>query len=269
MKRIIIIAIILVSLTYSSVAMANIYTWTDEKGLRHFSNQSPPSGADIFIEESGRAPISTPIEDSKVENSNPPAASKSIESNINDTQDNPLETTKQGDVLKHDIRSTDYNQKQTAETVEYGSGYGKSLNNRSYLTPEDTPSENTSSEDDYDDPDDNIHRTDMTNTSGYYRLHRRQDKYRRHSGSYGYRKYPYAGYDRRYKSYYMYRYGNHNVRDRFYKNRQHGKYNHRRPHHSRIHKQGSRLSTHQNRRHYQRRHFYGSSQRRTRRLGMH
>ena len=59
MKRLIILEMILMSFIWSPIVMANIHTWTDENNIRHFTNQSPPPGAKIFLKNSDSEPASS------------------------------------------------------------------------------------------------------------------------------------------------------------------------------------------------------------------
>jgi len=67
MKRLIILEMILMSFIWSPIVMANIYTWADENNIRHFTNQSPPPGAEIFLRDSNPEPGPSPETPDEIE----------------------------------------------------------------------------------------------------------------------------------------------------------------------------------------------------------
>jgi hypothetical protein len=53
MRRLSAFLAILLALVWASTLNADIYVWTDEDGVKNFTNFSPPEGAEIFIKDSG------------------------------------------------------------------------------------------------------------------------------------------------------------------------------------------------------------------------
>jgi len=94
MKRIIILGIILMSFIWSPIVKANIYTWTDENSVRHFTNQSPPPGAEIFLRNSDPEPASSPETPDEMEKNDLTTENQNLEDRLNDTQEKLLETLK-------------------------------------------------------------------------------------------------------------------------------------------------------------------------------
>lgn len=105
MKRLIILEMILMSFIWSPIVMANIYTWTDENNIRHFTNQSPPPGAEIFLRDSNPEPGSSPETPDEIEKNDLTTENQDLEDRLNDTQEKLSETLEKVNTLEERIRN--------------------------------------------------------------------------------------------------------------------------------------------------------------------
>lgn len=240
MKRIIISEMILISFIWSSIAIANIYTWTDKKGVRHFSNQSPPASAEIFLEDSGPNPEYSPETDDQMNASDPAVDSEDLEDLRDNTRDKLLETLEKVDVPEYRTQAEKEELKQLSETVE--NEYVKSSGNDSY-----SASEDTYSEDNYDEPVRVIRNNHLTQKSRHYRHHRYRNRGHRHPGDYYYQRNHRNGYytDNEYNRYKKYRLKGNPYKRYHYDKR----YQQRHRYNDRTHHRSRRLGVHHNRRH--------------------
>jgi len=238
MKRIIILGMILMSFIWSPIVKANIYTWTDENSVRHFTNQSPPPGAKIFLRNSDPEPAPSPETPDQIEKNDLITENQNLEDRLNDTQEKLLETLEQVNTLEESIRNENDRDLQAIEPEE--NAVSESIDNSSYSESEDTPTRST-----YYYPV-GIIRSNHSAKKSHYRpgsSHRRS-----HKGGYYYKKYKGGG-RHNLKGYYKKRhYGKRHFRGRLYKKHHYGKQHRRNRYYGSTHNRSRRLSVHNNRR---------------------
>ena len=62
MKIFITVLTIYFAFGFAPTLQADIFVWTDENGVRKFSNFYPPAKAELFMKTSHRAPEKTPLQ---------------------------------------------------------------------------------------------------------------------------------------------------------------------------------------------------------------
>ena len=233
MKRIIILGMILMSFIWSPIVKANIYTWIDENSVRHFANQSPPAGAEIFLRNSDPEPASSPETPDQIEKSDLTTENQNLEDRLNDTQEKLLETLEQVNTLEESIRNENDRDLQAIEPEENADS--ESIDNSSYSESEDTPTRST-----YYYPV-GIIRSSHSAKKSHYRP--RSSHHRPHKGGYYYRKHKVGG-RHNLKGYYKKRH----FRGHLYKKHHYGKHHRRNRYFGSTHNRSRRLGINHNRR---------------------
>ncbi len=80
MKRLRLLGLMFLTCFWASQGFADIFTWTDQQGVTHFSNVRPPPEADIFL-KTREAPLSEAMNQEATSNS-PLMASRSSEDDL-------------------------------------------------------------------------------------------------------------------------------------------------------------------------------------------
>jgi len=237
MKRIIILGMILMSFIWSPIVKANIYTWTDENSVRHFTNQSPPVGAEIFLRNSDPEPVSSSETPDQIEKSDLTIENQNLEDRLNDTQEKLLETLEQVNTLEESIRNENDRDLRAIEPEENVDT--DSIDNSSYSESEDTPTRST-----YYYPVRIIRSSHFTKKSHY---RSRSSNRRPHKDAYYYRKRKGGG-RHNLKGYYKKRhYGKRHFRGHLYKKNHYGKQHRRNRYYGSTHNRSRRLGVHNNR----------------------
>jgi hypothetical protein len=236
MKRLIILKMILISFIWSPIVMANIYTWTDESNVRHFSNQSPPPGAEIFIKALEPGPKSTPETPAQNEKTDLIEENQSLEDRLNDTQEKLSETLEQV-TLEEKIRNDN---ERDLRANEHGDNVdSESVDNSSYSEPENTPTRST-----YYYPVRIIHNSHFAKKSHY---RPRSSLHRPHKDSYYFRKHRKGENHNLKRDDKKRQSGKRHFRDPLYKKRQKGNQTHPNRYSGSTHNRNRRLGVHPNR----------------------
>ena len=237
MKRLIILEMILMSFIWSPIVTANIYTWTDESNIQHFTNQAPPPGAEIFIRDLDPKPASSPETPDEIEKNVYTTENQKLEDRLSDTQERLSETLEKVNSLEDKIRHENAGDAGAIEPEENANS--ESIDNSSYSEPEDTPKRSTS-----------YYPAGIIRSSHFakkYHYQSRSPHHRSHKGGYYYKKQK-NGKHHRPKSYYKKRHHKkHKLRNHRYKKHRYGN-QHRRNHYSGSnHNRSRRLSVYHNR----------------------
>ena len=128
---------ILMSFIWSPIVKANIYTWTDVNNIRHFTNQSPPPGAEIFLRDSDPEPASSSETPEQIEKNDLTLENQNLEDRFNDTQEKLSEALEQVNILEERIRNTNDGDLRAIEPEENADS--ESIDNSSYSESEDSP----------------------------------------------------------------------------------------------------------------------------------
>jgi len=222
------------SFIWSPIVTANIYTWTDENNIRHFTNQLPPQGAEIFIRDFNPNPASSPESLDDIEINNSTTENQELKDRLNDTQEKLSETLEKVNALEDKIRNENDSDLRVIEPEENVDS--ESVDNSSYSESEDTPKRST-----YYYPVGIIRSSHFTKKSHYQS---RRSPHRSHKGRYYYKKHKNSKHHRP-KSYYKKR------------------------HHKKHHLRGYRHNKPYYRKQHRRNHSFGSNHNRSRRLSIH
>jgi len=231
MKRLIILEMILMSFIWSPIVMANIYTWTDENNVRHFTNQVPPTGAEIFLMDSGPEPASSPETPDQIEKNDLTTENQNLQDRLNDTQEKLSETLEKVNTLEDKILNS--NDRAPGAIKSEENADSESIDNSSYSEPEDKPTRST-----YYYPAGIIRSSHFAKKSHY----RPRSSHRRpHKGGYYYRKHK-GGEHHNLKGYYKKRY----FRGHLYKKHHYGNQHRRNRYLKGTHNRSRRLNVHNN-----------------------
>ncbi|NNL43746.1 MAG: DUF4124 domain-containing protein [Desulfobacterales bacterium] len=238
MKGLIILEMILMSFIWSPIATANIYTWTDENNVRHFTNQVPPAGAEIFVRVLQIEPATTRKVLDNIDINDSAAENQELKDRLSDSQEKLSETLEKVNALEDKIRNENDGDLPAIEPKENLDS--ESVDNPSYSESEDTPKRNT-----YYYPAGIIHNGHFEKKSHYQS---RRSHHRSHKNRYYYRKHKNGGHYNSKRYYKKHPHKKHYLRNYRYKNPDYRKQHFRNHFSGSVHKQPRRLGIHQNRR---------------------
>ena len=207
MKRLIILEIILMSFIWSPIVTANIYTWTDENNIRHFTNQAAPPGAEIFVRDLDIEPASSPETPDEIEKIDSTAENQELKDRLNDAQEKLSETLEKVNALEDKIRNENDGDLRAMEPEENVDS--EPVDNSSYSESEDTPKRST-----YYYPAGIIRSRHFVKKSQYQS---RSSHHRSYKGGYYYKKHKRGGHHNQKRYYKKRHYGKRYFRDNRYK----------------------------------------------------
>lgn len=117
MKTLLLVAIIFVSFIGTRSVNADIHSWTDENGIRHFSNQSPPAGSKVFIRNWGPRPTYSSETPKQIDDDHT-MERQDLENRLSDTEDKLSKTLEQVKGLEDRIREANNRTIQVVEAVD-------------------------------------------------------------------------------------------------------------------------------------------------------